>query len=200
MSPEQLLAFNAVLAASILSPGPAFVMALRSGVTGGTAAGIATGLGLGLMAAGWTLAALLGLDTIFGLFPWAYGALKLGGAAYLIYLAVQMWRGAKTPLAPGAAPRGQAVLRGVLTNLGNPKSMLFAAAVLVVIFPEPLQAGDILLLTANHFLLEMTFYTALALVLGFPSLRSRYMATKPFFDRLCALLLGALGLKLLLQR
>ena len=62
------------------SPGPALLLAVRNTLTGGWAAGALTGCGLGLVAAGWTLTALLGLDAIFALVPWAYGALKIAGA------------------------------------------------------------------------------------------------------------------------
>lgn len=195
-----LAAFNAVLIVSILSPGAAFLMAVRSTVSNGRAAGIATGLGLGVMASLWTLAALLGMDALFALFPWAFAVLKTGGAAYLIYLAVMTWRGAAKPIATGTKPQGRAFLDGLLVNLGNPKSVLFAAAVLVVIFPPDLSAAQIALITANHLMLEILFYTACAFILSAPAARARYVRTKPLLDRIAALLLGGLGLKLLLQR
>ncbi|WP_327191945.1 LysE family translocator [Sulfitobacter geojensis] len=195
-----LAAFNAVLIVSILSPGAAFLMAVRSTVSNGRAAGIATGLGLGVMASLWTLAALLGMDALFALFPWAFAVLKTGGAAYLIYLAVMTWRGAAKPIATGTKPQGRAFLDGLLVNLGNPKSVLFAAAVLVVIFPPDLSAAQIALITANHLTLEILFYTACAFILSAPAARARYVRTKPLLDRIAALLLGGLGLKLLLQR
>jgi threonine/homoserine/homoserine lactone efflux protein len=195
-----LAAFNAVLIVSILSPGAAFLMAVRSTVSNGRAAGIATGLGLGVMASLWTLAALLGMDALFALFPWAFAVLKTGGAAYLIYLAVMTWRGAAKPIATGTKPQGRAFLDGLLVNLGNPKSVLFAAAVLVVIFPPDLSAAQIALITANHLMLEILFYTACAFILSAPAARARYVRTKPLLDRIAGLLLGGLGLKLLLQR
>ena len=200
MTPEHLIAFNLVLMAAIASPGAALLFAIRTSVASGRAAGVATGLGLGLMAALWTLAALLGLDGLFALFPWAYGALKLGGAVYLIWIAVKTWRQARTD--PGAAPkpRGRAFLDGLLVNLGNPKSVLFAAAVIVVIFPAALTPREIALIFTNHLALEWLFYTAFAYALSSAPARRRYLGAKPTLDRIAALLLGGLGLKLLLQR
>ena len=55
MTLDHLLAFNAVLVISILSPGAAFLMAVRSSVSNGRRAGIATGFGLGVMASLWVL-------------------------------------------------------------------------------------------------------------------------------------------------
>jgi len=201
VSALDLLAFNAVLAAAILSPGPALLFALRTALACGRGAGIAAGLGLGLVAALWTLAALLGLEALFTLFPVAYGALKLGGAAYLLWIAWRTWRSARAPLAEAAArPRGRAFLDGVLINLGNPKSVLFAASVLVVIFPKGLSAAEIALITANHLLVEWLFYTGFAILLSGAPARRAYLGAKPWIDRAAALVLGALGLKLLTER
>lgn len=200
MTLEHIIAFNAVLIISILSPGAAFLMAVRSSVSGGRRAGIATGMGLGLIASIWTLAALLGMDALFTLFPWAFAVLKICGAAYLIYLAIKTWRGANTPL--NAAPKagGRAFLDGFLVNVGNPKSVLFAAAVLVVIFPPDLTGAEIAFITLNHLMLEMIFYTACAMILTAPAARAAYLRTKPVIDRTAAALLGLLGLRLLLGR
>ena len=73
MTIEHLIAFNLALLAAIASPRPALLMAVRTALSAGRRAGIAMGCGLGLMAAAWTLMALLGLEAIFRLFPWAYG-------------------------------------------------------------------------------------------------------------------------------
>lgn len=201
MTALDLLAFNAVLAAAILSPGPALLFALRTALADGRAAGIAAGMGLGLVAALWTLAALLGLEALFTLFPWAYMALKIAGAAYLLYIAWNTWRASRQPATEGVRkPRGRAFLDGVLINIGNPKSVLFAASVLVVIFPIGLTIAEIALITANHMLVEWLFYAVFATLLSGATARRAYLGAKPLIDRAAAVLLGALGLKLLSSR
>jgi threonine/homoserine/homoserine lactone efflux protein len=167
----------------------------------GRGAGIAAGLGLGLVAALWTLAALLGLDALFTLFPWAYTALKIGGAAYLIHIAWCTWRTARAPVAEATAkPRGRAFLDGALINLGNPKSVIFAASVLVVIFPKGLSAFEIAIIVGNHMIVEYIFYAGFATLLSGATARHAYLGAKPWIDRAAALLLGALGLKLLASK
>lgn len=200
MSWLDLLAFNAVLAAALLSPGPALLFALCTALADGRASGVAAGLGLGAVAAGWTLAALLGLEGLFTIFPWAYALLKTAGAIYLIHIAYTTWRDAKDPVGPSARPRGRAFVDGALINLGNPKSVLFAASVLVVIFPKGLGAAEIALIVANHAVVEWLFYGIFAVLLSGASARRAYLGTKPVIDRGAALLMGALGLKLLLDR
>jgi threonine/homoserine/homoserine lactone efflux protein len=197
----QLLAFNGALLAAMAAPGPALLMAVRASLAGGRAAGIATGVGLATMAACWTLAALLGLDALFALFPWAYGAARLAGALYLLWLAWGMWRDARKPV--GAAPprTGRArVVEGMLVNLANPKSVLFAAAVLVVIFPAEMSLAARLIVALNHFVLEVIVYAALATALSTPAARAGYLRLKAGLDRIAAAVLGALGLRLLLER
>lgn len=199
-----LLAFNLTLLAAMLSPGPALLVLLRTAIARGRAAGMATGAGLALVAAGWTGAALFGLDAIFTLVPWAYLALKTAGAAYLIWIAWTMWRSAHDPLeadaTPGAARPGAAFRQGLLVNLSNPKSVLFAASVLVVIFPPDMAPRDSLLIVVNHLGVELIFYTTLALALSTRPARAGYLRLKSVFDRLAAMVLGALGLKLLIDR
>ena len=200
MSHLDLLTFNAVLWVALLSPGPALLFALRTALADGRASGIAAGLGLGAIAAGWTLAALLGLEGLFAAFPWAYALLKAAGAIYLVYIAYSTWRGATDVAGPSVRPRGRAFIDGALINLGNPKSVLFAASVLVVIFPKGLTASEIALIVANHAVVEWLFYGLFAALLSGQAARRAYLGAKPGLDRTAAFVMGALGLKLLLDR
>jgi threonine/homoserine/homoserine lactone efflux protein len=197
-----LIAFNITLLAALVSPGPAMLLAIRATLSGGRAHGVATGLGLGTMAALWTLAALLGLDAIFALFPWAYLVMKITGAAYLLWVAWGMWRTADMPIATDAAPapRRHAFRTGFLVNLANPKSVLFAASVLVVIFPPGMTLAQKTLIVANHLAVEWAAYGLFALALSTKPARDGYLRLKPIFDRLAAAVLGMLGLRLLIHR
>lgn len=200
MGLDNLLAFNLVLLAALASPGPAMLYCLRTSVSAGRAAGIAAGIGLATTASIWTLSALLGMDALFHLFPWTYTVLKTGGALYLIWLAVQTWRHARAPLRDTERPARRAFLTGVLINAGNPKSMLFAAAVIVVVFPAGLTATEIALIVTNHLMLEILFYGVFAVLLSTDAARRRFVRAKPVVDRIAATLLGALGLRLLTER
>ncbi len=197
MTIEHFLAFNLALVAAIASPGPALLMAVRTAAHSGRRAGISTGAGLGVMAAAWTLAALLGLEAVFRVVPVAYAAFKVAGALYLLYLAWKMWTGAASPPDPAARPAKRAFRRGILINLLNPKSVLFAAAVLVVVFPADLPALDMAAIVANHLAVELLFYTVLACVLGSPPVMRRYLDLRKAIDRVASVVLGALGLRLL---
>jgi len=90
--------------------------------------------------------------------------------------------------------------RGLLINVLNPKSVMFAAAVLVVIFPPGmswLESGAVVL---NHLLIEIAFYTLLASAMSTPAVSRAYLGAKLCFDRIASVVLGALGLRLLVDR
>ena len=180
----------------------ALIYALRVSIVEGRRAGILTGIGLGLVAAMWTGLALLGLDRVFALVPFAYGALKIGGALYLLWVAWKTWRDARAPLSEAARSvrPGRSLLRGAAINLANPKSVLFAAAVLIVIFPADLPAPAMAVIVLNHLAVEVAFYTILATVLSRPAARAAYLGAKTVLDRIAGAVLAALGLKLLFSR
>lgn len=200
MEPTHVLAFNLTLLAAILSPGPAMLYFIRTTLAEGRRAGLFTVFGLGTMAACWTALALLGLDALFALVPWAYLVIKTAGALYLIWIAWQTWSHARDPLGQPPRPAAKAFLGGVLVNLANPKSVLFAAAVLIVIFPPDLSLAEKGVVVLNHLLVEWLVGSGLVLLLSTQAVSARYLRLKTLLDRCAAVILGALGLRLLLGR
>jgi len=200
MTLELIIAFNLALLAAIASPGPAFLVSVRTSIVRGKAAGIITGIGLGLMASLWTLAALLGLNGVFQLSPWVYTSAKLVGAGYLFYIAWNTWKHANEPLKDKAKPASCYLRDGVLLNLSNPKSVLFAAAVLIVIFPPNLNLYEKAFIVFNHFIVEVVCYTLIACVMSTEVVSRKYLAAKVWLDRISGVVLAALGIRLLLDR
>lgn len=200
MTLAQLLAFNVTLLVAMATPGPALLVAVQTNLSAGRRSGIAVGAGLGLVAAAWTLMALIGFAAVFELFPAAYVGAKTAGAAYLLYLAYRMWRDASTPVGALPRPARHAFRQGLFINLFNPKSVLFAAAVLIAIFPGGLSLGSSAVIALNHLLIEVSFYTVLAVCLNTEAVAGRYLRAKTWIDRGAAAVLGALGLRILLSR
>lgn len=200
MEITQIIAFNIALLAALASPGPALLVSIKTTLGAGRKAGIAVGLGLAFVACLWTLAALLGLEALFFAFPWAYTVVKVTGALYLIYIACKMWAGARDAVQTEMKPAAHAFRQGVLINILNPKSVLFAAAVLVVIFPANLGMGDSLFIVANHFVAEVLFYTGVACAMSHVSVSQSYLRAKVHIDRFAAGVVGLLGVRLLVSR
>ena len=78
--------------------------------------------------------------------------------------------------------------------------MLFAAAVLVTVFPAGIGIADSIVIVINHFLVEISFYAALAFCLSTQAVANRYMQTKIYLDRCAAAVLGVLGIRILLNK
>ncbi|MGE0240168.1 MAG: LysE family translocator [Parvibaculaceae bacterium] len=89
---------GAVLIGAI-SPGPSFVMVLRTAIALSRRDGLAAALGMGLGGALFGTLALVGLTALLAQVEWLYMVLKLAGGAYLIHLAIRIWRGADQPVA-----------------------------------------------------------------------------------------------------
>ncbi len=201
MNLEHLVAFNLALVVALISPGPAFIISIQTTLCFGRKSGVRFGVGLGLMAASWTGLALLGLETVFHVFPWAYGAVRTIGALYLLYIAVKMWQNSDHELNVASDHNEvQTFSRGVMVNALNPKSVLFAAAVLVVVFPPNMLFAENLLVVLNHFVVEVAFYSLLAYVMSREKIRSNYVKVKKFLDRVASVVIGGFGLSLLAER
>ena len=191
----ELLAFNIAYLGVVASPGPAFVAVTRTALARGRADGLRCALGLGLGAVFWSLLAILGLTALFAVAPWAFWALKIGGALYLAWLAWSLWRNADTPIADGE-PRGLGGIQlGILTNLANPKAVVFVAAIFTTIFAELPSGGSALLVLANQLAIEVVWYAAIALVMTTAPARAAYLRLKAVLDRIAAGVLTLLALR-----
>jgi threonine/homoserine/homoserine lactone efflux protein len=132
---EALLAFAGFAAVVIVTPGPDTALTVRNALLGGRRCGIATGLGVALGLSIWTLAASAGIAAMLVASEPAFVAVKLAGAAYLVYLGAQSLRAAlrheaPAPAAPGAGASRTAYRDGLLSDLGNPKMAAFFTSLL----------------------------------------------------------------------
>ncbi|MFG2225111.1 LysE family translocator [Streptomyces sp. NPDC048644] len=129
-----------------VAPGPDTLLVLRNCVRGGRFSGIATALGASAGSLAWAMAAAVGLAAVLQRWDAAFAAVRLAGAAYLIFLGVQsLWacrRGAGGgPELPGepsvpAPTTGRAFRQGLLSCLLNPKVGVFFVAVVPQFLPD----------------------------------------------------------------
>ena len=196
---DQLALFVGTLSVAILSPGPAIIAASRSAAARGRQASMPYTMGLAIGASFWCLFALFGLTVLFRVLPQSYTVLRLLGGAYLIWIAVQMWRHAADPLAmEGESVTGPGFRQGMALNLSNPKPALFYAGVIMTIFPALSTAGAaVIYLVALS--VEVCFYAAVTVLMATGPMRRGYRAAKTAIDRVAGTLIGALGLTLILR-
>jgi threonine/homoserine/homoserine lactone efflux protein len=122
-----LLAFVAVSAVVICTPGQDTALTIRNTLGGGRRGGVATAGGVAVGQAIWTLAASAGVVAVLSASEPAFRALKLAGAAYLVYLGAQSIVAALRRRGHGLGTRGAAPIeaarafrQGVISNLGTP--------------------------------------------------------------------------------
>ena len=127
---DRLLAFVGVSVAVVVIPGPDMALVARNVLRHGRSAGIATSVGICTGILGWAVAAALGISTLLATSAIAFTALKLAGAAYLIYLGIATLRDRKPVVGSGPDDRAGlawhlAWLQGLLSALLNPKLGVF---------------------------------------------------------------------------
>lgn len=112
-----------------LTPGADFLFISASGISGGPRIGMAAAVGVNFGVTLHILLAAAGVSAVLLAYPASYTAIKYIGAAYLAYLAIQAWRSTGDLGAGQAAPSVKtAMKRGFVTNVLNPKTMLFIFA------------------------------------------------------------------------
>jgi len=190
----------------IVTPGQDMILVMSRSIAQGSAAGVATAAGVSVGLVGHTLLATLGLGAILRTSEWLFVLLKLVGAAYLVYLGVQLLRTHSHQLAGASgAPRSLTRLfgDGALSNVSNPKIAIFYFA-----FLPQFVAPDASHPTLAVFVLGLVF-AALTFVVKGPVglaagrlsgwLRRRPDALKWLYRTSGAVLIG-LGLKLAFER
>ena len=118
-------AFALIALGMVLTPGPNMIYLISRSIGQGPAAGLVSLAGVALGFVIYMLCAAFGITALVLAVPYAYDALRLAGAGYLLFLAWQAVRpGGRSPFQVRDLPRdglGRLFLMGLLTNLLNPK-------------------------------------------------------------------------------
>jgi threonine/homoserine/homoserine lactone efflux protein len=197
------LAVSTLLVMGAISPGPAVLMAARTGVTEGMRTGFFLALGIGLGAVFWCLTALAGLAALFAWAPSALWAFKLLGGCYLVWLAIGMWRHAREPLplTTDAPPRAalSALRLGLWTQLSNPKPAVLLTSIFLGTVPPGTPNWVLAALLTVCFAAETLWNTLVARLFSLDRTRRAYIGAKGLLDRAFGGLLALLGVKVALS-
>lgn len=144
---HSLFTFALLTVGFVLTPGPNMVYLISRTLCQGVKAGFTSFAGLVVGSMFYLACAAFGITAFLFAVPWAYDALRFGGALYLAYLAWQAVRpGARSPFEVRTleqdSPR-RLFIMGLFTNLLNPKQALFYLALLPQFIDE--QKGQILM-------------------------------------------------------
>jgi threonine/homoserine/homoserine lactone efflux protein len=200
---DQLALYVVASLALILTPGQDMIYVIGRSLAQGRIAGLCSAIGVIIGILVHTALAAVGVGAILQASEALFTALKLAGAAYLVYLGARMMLTREMAIdasaGGGRGSRLRLVLQGVLSNVTNPKIILFFFAFLPQ-FVDPASAHptrDLAFLGVLYALLGLPVKCGVALIAARLSDRMRRKpAALVWMNRACGAVLVALGARL----
>jgi threonine/homoserine/homoserine lactone efflux protein len=195
------LAFLGVSAIVIVTPGQDTALTIRNSLLGGRRSGILTAVGVSGGQAVWALATSAGVAAVLQASEPAFVAVKLAGAAYLVFLGLQtlvpvLRTGTSKPK---ASPRGHPLRQGLVSNLGNPKMAIFFTSLLPQFTTGPSFAA-LLVLGLIFCAMTLAWLSAYAFAVARAGDFLRRSRVRRAIDGLTGIVLVGLGLRLASKR
>ncbi|GAA1573699.1 LysE family translocator [Kribbella sancticallisti] len=186
-------------------PGPGMMFIVAHGISGGRRSGVMAAAGMASGTVVHTVLAALGLSALLRAAPFALDAVRIAGAVFLLYLAVNALRSARATAAQPNQVGARKSLRrtylsAILTNLANPKVVLFYLA-FVPQFLTPhgwAVSTQILVLGAVLIAIGLVMDGVVGLMSGtFSALLLQRPAFERWLKRISGVIFGGLALRLL---
>lgn len=199
----KLLLFLPACFALNMTPGPNNLLAMNNARSYGFSIAVMAGLGRLTAFVGMIALAASGLAVVLYTSETLFLTIKLAGAAYLLWIAVQLWRSEATPLKPGTAEKSRFRLfrQELMLAAGNPKAILIFTAFLPQFVDPALNVNE------QFFVLGLSFLILEFLAISIYALFGVYLRhwfARPrmarLFNRSCAVFLGFSGGNLLISR
>lgn len=205
---DSLAIFMTVALAHLLavaSPGPDFAMVVRQSLAFGRGAGVWTAAGIGSGIFFHVAYGLFGLSWLTHRYPQSLTLLGVAGALFLLWMGSQAVRAKPLPESaeqlPAAQPGDHAKFFGigVLTNVLNPKAILFFVALFTAVITGPVSTAMKIALGLWIPLSTFCWFTFVAVMLGNPATRRRLRHAAHWIDRAMGVVLLALGAGMLIS-
>ena len=192
---------------ALMSPGPDFFFISQTAVSRSRKEAMMGVLGITLGVMIWAGVALLGLTLILEKMAWLHTIIMVGGGLYLCWMGYQMLRGALKKEAINApAPQvelatgGRSFVKGLLTNLANPKAIIYFGSVFSLFVGdsvgETARWGIFVLIALETF----AWFTLVASLFALPAMRRGYQRMAKWIDGVAGALFTAFGLHLIISR
>ncbi|GAA5146225.1 LysE family translocator [Pseudonocardia eucalypti] len=185
---------------ALVSPGPDFLAVLRVSVARSRRAGMLVAAGVVTGQACWALAALAGLTALVARYEQLYLVLRLAGAAFLIVYGLTTLRSAwrRAPEQPGAgaeAPRSgwRSWRLGLLTNLANPKALVFYGALFASLLPPDVDTAGQAEVVTIMLGTGLAWFVLVAAMASVPAAVAGYRKARRAVDAVTGGLFVALG-------
>ena len=192
---------------ALMSPGPDFFFVSQTAASRSRREAMMGVVGISLGIVVWAGVALMGLHLILQKMAWLHQIIMVGGGIYLCWMGWQLLRSARAQRAQPAAeaqvalPKaGRSFIRGFLTNLSNPKAVIYFGSVFSLFVGDSVGAGArwglFLLIVAETFV----WFSRVAGVCALPARRRGYQRLAKWIDGVAGVLFTGFGLHLIFTR
>lgn len=191
---------------ALITPGPDFFLVSQTAVSRSRKDAVLVAFGICLGAMVWSLLALMGLNIIFEKMAWLKQGLLVAGGLYLFWLGYQMLRSA---FSKGEQSIKQIVLphspylffmKGLLTNLSNPKAVIYFGSVFSLFLANPLFDQHHSLLFIIIAIETLLWFLVVAFVFSLPTFRTAYQNFAKWIDGISGGIFTLLGVYLIGSR
>lgn len=193
------LSVFAVFIPALLLPGPDFVAVVRSSMTRGTRAGLATTVGVSLGLCLYASLSLLGLSAILVKYQWLTWTVRVAGGGYLIYLGIRllMSHAKAVEAGPRDAPRRSALLFGFFVTLTNPKAIVLFASVFATAVTAATPLWVMVLMIVLVTVSSLTWYSLVSLFMSSAPVMRRFQNARHRIEKAAGVCFVAIGVKVL---
>ncbi len=188
---------------ALMSPGPDFFFISQTAASRSRHDAILGVLGISLGVAIWAAVALMGLHLLLMRMQWLHSIITTGGGLYLCWLGWQMFRSARHPAGESAgmpAHQGRTFWRGLLTNLSNPKALIYFGSVFSLFVGNNVAAsarwGLFVLIIAE----TLCWFSLVAVVFALPAIRRGYQRLARWIDGVAGVFFAGFGIGLIISR
>ncbi|WP_337263131.1 MULTISPECIES: threonine export protein RhtC [unclassified Serratia (in: enterobacteria)] len=194
---------------ALMSPGPDFFFVSQTAVSRSRREAMMGVIGISLGVMVWAGVALLGLNLILQKMAWLHQIIMVAGGLYLCWMGWQLLRSARAQNAQSAPvedvavvlPKaGRSFIRGLLTNLSNPKAVIYFGSVFSLFVGEDVGAGArwglFMLITGE----TLVWFSLVAVVFALPAMRRGYQRLAKWIDGVAGVLFTGFGLHLIFTR
>lgn len=204
------LTVAAVHLVALMSPGPDFFFVSQTAMSRSRKEAMMGAFGITLGVLVWAAVALMGLHLLLQKMAWLQQIITVGGGLYLCWMGWQLLKSARAQKAAGHAmpdsrpvvlpARGKTFMRGLLTNLSNPKAVIYFGSIFSLFVGDSVGNGERWGLFALISLETLAWFSVVVMVFALPVMRRGYQRLAKWIDGVAGVLFAGIGIHLIISR